>query len=139
MPLDVTLLLTRPQCDAVTEELDKRLRLLSNREENFEYRDEVGTERATELNEELAGLNQRIASLDAYLPTLTAGTAEQKRAANERRRADDRRGEVLAQQDARGGVPAVLAQSLLREIQSRTAVINEDKAQVAAHRNTLPA
>ena len=139
MPIDVSLLLTRAQCDDVTEELDKRLRKLTNSEQNYDYQDEIGSERATELNQELAGLNGRIANFDAYLPTLTAGTDEFNRTTDERRKADDRRGDILAMQRTRGGVKAVLSQSALKETQSRAVSLQQDKAAVVTHRATLAA
>ncbi|PJJ53248.1 hypothetical protein [Hymenobacter chitinivorans] len=139
MAIDVKLLLTRPQCDAVTTELDKRIRRLDNKESNYDYQDEVGSERATELNDELKGLNVRIANHDSYLATLTEGSTEYERTVDERRKDDDRRGDILAQQRKRGGVKVVLGQSALKETQSRSTSLEEDKAAVAAHRSTLSA
>lgn len=139
MPIDVTLLLTQADCDAVTTELDKRLRLLENREENYGYQDEVGSERAQELTQELSGLNARVPFLTTYLGTLTAGTEEHERTTDELRRATDRRDHLAAQQRKRGGVKAVLSQSARKETQGRSASLEEDKATVATHRATLPA
>ena len=68
IPIDVTLLLTRADYDAVTTELDKRLRLLDNREENFGYQDEVGSDRAEALTQELSGLNSRVPFLTTSWP-----------------------------------------------------------------------
>ncbi|UOQ72875.1 hypothetical protein [Hymenobacter cellulosilyticus] len=139
MAIDVKLLLTRAQCDAVTTELDKRIRRLENKESNYDYQDEVGSERATELNDELKGLNVRIANHDSYLATLTEGSTEYERTMDARRKDDDRRGDILAQQRKRGGVKVVLGQSALKETQSRSTSLEEDKAAVAAHRPTLAA
>ncbi|SHJ42803.1 hypothetical protein SAMN02745146_3135 [Hymenobacter daecheongensis DSM 21074] len=139
MAIDVTLLLTRAQCDEVTKELDKRLRRLDNKEQNYDYQDEVGGEFATDLNQELTGLNLRIANFDSYLATLTAGTPEHDRTTDDRRKADDRRGDIQAQQRKRGGPKVVLGQSALKETQSRSASLEEDKAAVVAHRATLSA
>lgn len=137
MAIDVKLLLNHAQCDAVTAELNKRIRRLGNKEDNYDYQDEIGSERAAELNQELKGLNVRIANHDSYLATLTEGTTEYERTTDERRKDDDRRGEILAQQRKRGGAKVVLGQSALKETQSRTTSLEEDKVAVAAHRATL--
>ncbi|TGE12248.1 hypothetical protein [Hymenobacter elongatus] len=139
MAIDVTLLLTRAQCDAVTTELDKRLRRLDNREQNFDYQDEISTERASELNAELIGLNNRITNLDTYLPTLAEGSKEHERSTDERRKADDRRGDIGAMLGKRGGVKAVLGQSALKETLSRSTSLEDDKTTVATHRASLAA
>jgi hypothetical protein len=139
MPIDVTLLLTHADCDAVATVLDKRLRLLDNREENFDYQDEVGSDRAQEITQELSGLNTRIPFLNNYLSTLVAGSKEHAHTIEELRKFNSRRDELLAQQHKLGGVKAVLSQSSLKETQSRSASIEADKALVIAHRATLPA
>ena len=139
MPIDVSLLLTHADCDAVTTELNKRLRLLDNREGNFGYQTEVGTERAEDLTEELEGINKRISFLTSYLASLEADTTEHDRTTDELRRATDRHDELESQQGKRGGVKAVLSQSSLKETQSRSNSIEEDKVLVAAHRATLAA
>ncbi|WP_035557891.1 hypothetical protein [Hymenobacter sp. IS2118] len=139
MAIDVTLLLTRADCDAVTETFDQRLRLLDNREANFGYQSEVGTARATDLTDELRGLNSRVPFLTTYLATLTAGTTEHTTTTDELRKKTDRRDELLSRQAKVGGVPAVLRQSELKEAQRRSASIEEDKALVVARRATLSA
>jgi hypothetical protein len=139
MAIDVSLLLTRADCDAVTTEFDRRLRRLDNREENFDYQSETGTERAADLTDELSGLNSRVPFLGTYLATLTPGTTEHANTTDELRKKTDRRDELLSRQAKVGGVKAVLSQSELKETQSRSTSIEEDKALVVAHRATLPA
>ncbi|MCC2547386.1 hypothetical protein LJY25_13100 [Hymenobacter sp. BT175] len=139
MPINVSLLLTRAECDEVTKELDKRLNRLDIREQNYDYQKEIGTERATDLSEEKTGLNQRITFLSGYLLTLTAGTDEHEKTTDDLRKSNARLGEVEALMRKEGGAKAVLGQSILKETQGRSTSIEEDKADVVAHRATLTA
>jgi len=137
MAIDVTLLKTRAECEQAESAYDERTEVLNKRRSDIAYSSKVATDRAQGYADELTDLNANIAAADLAIPTLTPGGQRRIDRENERRRDDDRRGEVQAQQLAAGGVAAVLRQSELKETDGRIASLAEDKATVVAHKDTL--
>lgn len=137
MAIDVTLLKTRAECDQATGAYDERVGVLNKRRTDFAYSASGATERAQAYSNELTDLVADIAADDAAIPTLTVDSERRLQREDRRRKANDRREEVLALQRKLGGVDALLRQSELKETEGRIASLQADAAEVATHKATL--
>lgn len=139
MPIDVTVLTTRAECDDALTDLEAELDGYAVRNTTLAYADRRTDRTQADAEGRLAGVEAEIA---AYTSILAApGITPDLRRQNETklRRATDRRDNLTDQGSARGGVARLLAAVDAEQVAAQVAVLTQAQSAVVAYRNTLPA
>ncbi|RTQ48827.1 hypothetical protein EJV47_14600 [Hymenobacter gummosus] len=138
MVYSLSLLTTRAQCDAVLAVANEKLKVLSFRDIETDYRADNTSATARGLHGELDGLNKYIATMTPVLDTLDPGK-ERDEQANTLRRKTDRRDELLSRQGKVGGEKLLVQELEQALLEPQLPILQQFIADVTAHRATLSA
>jgi hypothetical protein len=135
------LLTTIALCDAAEAEIDSEITDVKHQQDNYAYSKGKASERAEEVNQEIATLDSDIAKYNADIPGMTPGSKNRLKREAELRTAVKRRGDLgaLLQSNTQGPVGAYRVAVNLRQVVKSLEVLNEAKADIIAHRDTLTA
>ena len=139
MPLDVTPLTTRAECDEALAELNAELDGYAVRNTNLEYADRRAERTEADADGRLASVEAEIAAYTAILAAPGITPALRKQNETKLRRANDRKDNLTDRGSARTGVARLLAAVDAEQIAAQVAVLTQAKDEVTAHRATLPA
>ena len=138
MAFPVELLTNFALCDAALADLQTELDDLTYRQTTYAHRDGKATTHAGEVNQEIATLDTDITKYNTDIPTMTAGSKSRLRREAELRAAVKRRGDLGAALGTSGPVAAFRGAVDLAQVVGAVGVLNAAKAEVTAHRATLP-
>jgi hypothetical protein len=139
MPIDVTVLTTRAECDEVLAGLEAELDGYAVRTTNLEYADRRTDRTQADAEGRLAGVEAEIAAYTAILAAPGITPALRKQNETKLRRANDRRDNLTDSGSARSAAARLLAAVDAEQVAAQVAVLTEAKTAVTAHRNTLSA
>lgn len=138
MSYSLALLTTQAQCDAVLTFAREKLKVLSFRDLETDYRADNVSGTAKNISDELKGLVKYITAMTPLLDELDPGKERDEQAATLRRKTD-RRDELLARQSKAGGEKLVLRELEQALLDPQLPIVQDFIAQVTAHRATLTA
>ena len=139
MPLDLSLLTTRAECDEVLDDLAAELDGYQQRTSSLEYADRRTTRSQAETTAQLAGINAEIAAHTAILASPDITASLRKQSETKLRRANDRRDNLTDTGSARSGSARFLAEVDAEQVTAQVAVLTNAQSQVTTHKATLPA
>lgn len=138
MVFPVALLTSRPQCDAVLEDLQTELEDFLVRQTNYNHRDDRASDRAADNNSEITSVDRHIANLNRELADMTPDDKYRPRREAELRAAVKRRGDLGAQL-ATNPVMAFRLAVNARQVAVQIPELQQAIAEVTARRDTLAA
>jgi uncharacterized lipoprotein YddW (UPF0748 family) len=138
MAYSLNLLTTRAQCDAVLAAANEKLKVLTFRDTETDYRTDNISAVAKDLSDELRSLNKYITAMTPTLADLDPGK-ERDKLADELRRKTDRRDELLSRQGKAGGEKLVIRELDQALLSPQLPLVQDYIAQVTNHRATLTA
>ena len=136
MAYSLALLTTRAQCDAVLAVANEKLRVLSFRGTETDYRADNTEATATGIQAELTGLNAYIAAITPVVAGMAPGT-ERTDLSDELRLKTDRRDSLVARQGKVGPEKLVVRELEQALLAPQVPLVQDLITQVTAHRATL--
>jgi hypothetical protein len=138
MNYSLALLTTRAQCDAVLAIANEKLKTLSFRDVENDFRVDNTTDTAKGLSDELSGLNTYITAITPVVAGMTAGK-ERTALADELRRKTDRRDTLVSRQGKVGPEKLVARELEQALLDPQVPIVQDLITQVTAHRAPLTA
>ncbi|WP_046246760.1 hypothetical protein [Hymenobacter terrenus] len=139
MAYPVESLTTQSMCDEVLEDIQIELDDLTYRQTTYDHRDDKASARAASITEEIGVLDKDISDLNNQLAGMAPDSKYRPRREAELRTAVKRRGDLGAAQTTLGAVAAFRITLNLRQVVVQIEELNKAKAEVIAHRPTVPA
>lgn len=139
MAIDYSVLTTRAECDAATQELDFELKTFATRDANLDLADDRAGRAKDNTAAQLSKVNGEIASLDYRLAQPGLDATTQADLADEREGYVVQRKKLEKRNRQATGPNRLLADVDAEQIAIQVALLNQVKAGIAAHRATLPA
>ena len=138
MPLDLTLLTTKAECDTALADLIAELDTVQQRDSNLDYQDRQAGRSADDVAGRLAGVNAEIASYTATLAQAGIPDSLRRQTQSKLRKANDRKDNLTERGEARTGAAAFQANVDAEQVAAQVTVLTTAQTQVTARKAALP-
>lgn len=138
MPLTLSLLTTRAECDEALADLTGELDGYQQRTSNLDFADRRTERTQADVDGRLAGVEAEIAAYDAMLAAPNLTPTLRRQTESKLRRANDRRDNLNDRGGSRSGVSRLLSEVDADQVAAQVQVLTDAMAQVTAHKATLP-
>lgn len=139
MPLELSMLTTRAECDEVLDDLNAELDGYQQRTSNLGFAGRQADRTQADVSGQLAGVNAEIAAYTAILAAPDLTPTLRRQSESKLRKANDRKDNLGDRGSARSATARFLANVDAEQVTAQVAVLTNAKNQVTAHRATLPA
>ncbi|MFD2785481.1 hypothetical protein [Hymenobacter rubripertinctus] len=139
MPITLSLLTTRAECDEALADLNGELDGYQQRTSNLDYADRRTERTQADVDGRLAGAEAEIAAYEAIMAAPNLTPTLRRQTESKLRRANDRRDNLNDRGGSRSGVARLLSEVDADQVVAQVAVLTAVIGQVTTHRAALPA
>ena len=138
MPLDLSLLTTKAECDEALTDLQAELETYQHRTDNLDYAGRQADRSQGDVTARLAGVQAEIDSYTAMLKVPNLSAVLKKQTESKLRRATDRKDNLSERGSTRAGSAAFLAAVDSAQLDAQVAVLSDAITQATAKKGQLP-